>query len=57
MQLFRFILQQINKILLVDDEADHCLTYQGILHGAGFECIPYTDPVKALQEFKPNYYD
>src|ERR671933_2350125 len=23
----------------------------------GYECISYTDPVKALQEFIPNYYD
>jgi DNA-binding response OmpR family regulator len=28
-----------------------------VLEDAGFECIPYTDSVKALQEFRPNYYD
>jgi DNA-binding response OmpR family regulator len=28
-----------------------------VLSKAGFECISYTDSVKALQEFKPNYYD
>jgi two-component system catabolic regulation response regulator CreB/two-component system response regulator ChvI len=28
-----------------------------VLEDAGFECISYTDSVKALQEFKPNYYD
>jgi DNA-binding response OmpR family regulator len=27
------------------------------LEDAGFECISYTDSVKALQEFRPNYYD
>jgi DNA-binding response OmpR family regulator len=28
-----------------------------VLEDAGYECISYTDPVKALQEFRPNYYD
>jgi DNA-binding NtrC family response regulator len=50
-------LQQTQRILLVDDEPDHCLTYQIILQGAGYECISYSDSVKALQEFKPDYYD
>ena len=55
---FTFILQsQTNRILLVDDEPDHCLTYQMILQDAGFECVSYIDSVKALQEFKPEYYD
>ena len=45
------------KILLVDDESDHCLTYQIILQDAGYECKSYTDSVEALQQFKPNYYD
>ncbi|MFL6319352.1 MAG: PleD family two-component system response regulator, partial [Nitrososphaeraceae archaeon] len=30
---------------------------QLVLEDAGFECIPYTDSVKALQEFRPYYYD
>jgi DNA-binding response OmpR family regulator len=33
------------------------MTFQMILQDAGYECIPYTDSVKALQEFRPNYYD
>ena len=45
------------RILLVGDEPDTCLSYQIVLEDAGFECISYTDSVKALQEFKPNYYD
>jgi two-component system, OmpR family, response regulator ChvI len=45
------------RILLVDDEPDHCLIYRMVLQDAGFECIPYTDSVKALKEFKPNHYD
>src|ERR671939_1540810 len=55
--VFTFILQrQTNRILLVDDESDHCLTYQMVLQDAGFECVSYTDSVKALQEFKADYY-
>jgi CheY-like chemotaxis protein len=45
------------RVLLVDYEADHCLTYQVVLQDAGYECISYTDSVQALQEFRPNYYD
>ena len=45
------------RILLVDDEPDCCLVYQLVLEDAGFVCIPYTDSVKALQEFKPCFYD
>ena len=44
------------RILLVDDEPDHCMVYQIVLQDAGYECISYTDSVKALQEFRPNYY-
>jgi DNA-binding response OmpR family regulator len=28
-----------------------------VLEEAGYRCISYTDPIQALQEFKPNYYD
>jgi len=45
------------RILVVDDEPDVCMVYQIVLEDAGFECIPYTDSVKALQGFKRNYYD
>jgi two-component system catabolic regulation response regulator CreB/two-component system response regulator ChvI len=45
------------KILLVDDEPDSCLVYEVVLQDAGYECISYNDSVKALQEFRPNYYD
>ena len=46
-----------NRILLVDDEPDLCTVYQIVLQDAGYECVSYTDSVKALQEFRPNYYD
>src|ERR671931_107767 len=45
------------RILLVDDEPDICMVYQIVLEDAGYQCISYTDPVKALQEFRPTYYD
>jgi CheY-like chemotaxis protein len=32
------------------------MTFQAILEDAGFGCTPYTDSVKALQEFKPYFY-
>ena len=33
------------------------MVYQIVLQDAGFECTSYTDSVKALQEFRPNYYN
>jgi CheY-like chemotaxis protein len=45
------------RILLVDDEPDSCITFQAVLEDAGFECIPYTDSLQALQEFRPFHYD
>src|SRR5919198_5369708 len=45
------------KILLVDNEPDICRVYQIVLEDAGYECKSYRDSVKALQEFRPNYYD
>jgi len=45
------------RILVVDDEPDTCLAYQIVLRDGGHECISYTDSVKALQEFRPSYYD
>ena len=45
------------RILLVDDEIDICIVYQIVLQDAGYECISYTNSLKALQEFKSNYYD
>src|SRR5215217_304915 len=45
------------RILLVDDEPDTSMSYQMVLQNAGYECNSYTDSVKALKEFRPNYYD
>jgi DNA-binding response OmpR family regulator len=46
-----------NRILLVDDEPDTCMVYKIVLEDAGFECVSYTDSVKALREFRPARYD
>jgi len=45
------------RVLIVDDEPDICIVYQIILEDAGYECVSYTDSVKALQEFRRFYYD
>jgi DNA-binding response OmpR family regulator len=46
-----------NRILVIDDVPDICLLYQLVLRDAGYECISYTDPLKALQGFRPDCYD
>jgi DNA-binding response OmpR family regulator len=28
-----------------------------VLNDAGFQCRSYIEPLKAIQEFRPNYYD
>jgi CheY-like chemotaxis protein len=45
------------RVLLVEDEPDICRIYQIVLEDAGYQCISYTDPIKALQQFRPDYYD
>jgi CheY-like chemotaxis protein len=50
-------LRNRKKVLVVDDEPDICMVYQMVLEDAGYECISYTDPVKALKDFRPVYYD
>ncbi|MFL6347195.1 MAG: response regulator, partial [Nitrososphaeraceae archaeon] len=45
------------RVLVVDDEPDICMVYQIVLEDAGYECISYIDSVKALKEFRSNYYD
>jgi len=45
------------RILVVDDESDSCLVYHIVLQDASYECKSYSDSVRAMQEFIPNYYD
>jgi DNA-binding response OmpR family regulator len=46
-----------NKILLVDDEPDIMMAFKLALEKAGFMVDTYQDPIIALSEFKPNFYD
>jgi CheY-like chemotaxis protein len=46
-----------NRILLVDDETDITTLFKIALEDAGFIVYAYNDPVIALSEFKPGYYD
>ena len=49
---------QVNKrILIVDDEKDVGRTLEMILENYGFDIDCFTDPVVALEKFKPNLYD
>lgn len=49
---------QVNKrILIVDDEKDVGMTLKMILENYGFDIDCFTDPVVALESFKPNVYD
>lgn len=45
------------RILIVDDEKDVCRTFKMILESYGFDIDFFTDPVMALEQFKPNLYD
>ena len=46
-----------NKILLVDDEPDLTMTFKAILQRVGFAVDTYEDPLAALSNFRPHYYD
>ena len=46
-----------NKILLVDNEADVTITFKAILQDAGFIINTYEDPLIALSNFIPCFYD
>jgi len=46
-----------NLILVVDDEPDANMTLKILLEENGFETDAYTDPVLALQSFRPGKFD
>jgi len=41
----------------VDDDKDHLMLFKLVLEDGGYSVDAYTDPVKALLKFRPNYYD
>jgi DNA-binding response OmpR family regulator len=45
------------KILVVDDEADLTILCSLALEYYGFKVDTFTDPRKALSNYKPGYYD
>jgi len=46
------------RILVVDDDPDITLTFKvGLEDDESFEVYGYTDPLEALSNFKPHFYD
>ncbi len=45
------------RILVVDDEPDLTFGCSMVLEDEGFEVDTFNDPLMALSNFKPNYYD
>jgi DNA-binding response OmpR family regulator len=46
-----------NKILLVNDDSDTCLTFKKMLEEHGYDVDAYDKPQDALQNFKSCIYD
>ena len=46
-----------NNILLVDNEPDVTITFKAILQDVGFIVDTYEDPLIALSNFIPHFYD
>lgn len=47
----------LKRILIVDDEDDIAYLFALILEDKGYLVYTYNDPIRALAEFKANYYD
>jgi PleD family two-component response regulator len=45
------------RILIVDDDPDITLSFSIGLEDGGFEVYTYNDPLDALLNFKPSFYD
>jgi CheY-like chemotaxis protein len=45
------------KVALVEDEPDILMTFKATLESSGFIVHTYQDPIVALSEFMPGYYD
>jgi DNA-binding response OmpR family regulator len=45
------------RILIVDDDPDITLSFSIGLEDSGFEVYTYNDPLDALLNFKPSFYD
>src|SRR5947209_15323077 len=49
--------QKGNKILIVDDEPDVCEVLKKVLEKNGFTVDSFSDPLLALENFRPMIYD
>jgi CheY-like chemotaxis protein len=45
------------RLLVVDDEQDIILPLHYLFQENGFEVVSFSDPLLALERFKPRYYD
>jgi two-component system catabolic regulation response regulator CreB/two-component system response regulator ChvI len=45
------------RLLIVDDEHDIISPLNCLFQENGFEVVSFTDPLLALERFKPQYYD
>ncbi len=49
--------QKSNRILIVDDEPDVCEILKKVLEINGFTADSFSDPLLALENFRPRSYD
>ncbi len=49
--------QKTNRILIVDDEPDVCEILKKVLEINGFTADSFSDPLLALENFRPRSYD
>ena len=49
--------QKSNRILIVDDEPDVCEVLKKVLEQNGFTADSFSDPLLALENFRPRSYD
>jgi len=49
--------QKTNRILIVDDEPDVCEVLKKVLETNGFTVDSFSDPLLALDNFRPRSYD
>ena len=49
--------QKSNRILIVDDEPDVCEVLKKVLKMNGFTADSFSDPLLALENFRPRSYD
>jgi len=47
----------LSRLLVVDDDEDNLQLFGAVLTNYNFTVDLFSDPVRALIEFRPNYYD